>query len=535
MSRTSLLLARFAPFSGAVVLSLSLGLLAPACGGPALVQLLTTNDRLVYGKACTDANKKQTDALMAGDYIPARLFVHTWPKGSAPTEMFVGESRLAAALVDGEVRRVLITARGGLGKTSLAESLRGQLCSPLPVFFVDLKDIAALGDKPPADAIESILAKVVGSNVDKDLEAEFRKDLVAGRYVLFADSIEEVDLVRRPGALAALLAFGDLHPQGTLVLMARPPVLDDNYGFAFDTKLEIPPLECKVSDEYAAKQLKNEDEREEFKAVIKRYGLDEQARFGAQCMYPYLSTYRDVKTLVEFFRRAKGGDVLTSTNSVYEALISQRLKKEFDNLRWTTGDALDMGDRLLRVAIATSGHANLRFDLKVCEKAIDPRWGDAAVDAGVAGTAADRKRHVCEKTFQSAIFQRAEGSGTYSYADRATQEFFMARQVNGDIARSPGQDCATLEKSADQLINNGVVKFLVGQPFGQRCLAHLIAHKCTKAADATTDFVAAVELGLATGKARALILQEARATASGMQPKACIDSVLADLDRTISE
>lgn len=518
-----------------LTLLLALGLSTAACGGPALAQLLQTNERLTYAKTCSEANKKQTDQLVAGDYIPARLFVHTWPKASAPADLFVPESRLAAALFEGELRRVFVTARGGLGKTSLAESLRGQLCQTMPVFFVDLKEVAALGDKPGPDAVTDLLAKSVGAADDKDINAEFRKDLVDGRYLLFADAIEEVDLVRRPGALSALLAFADAHPHGGLVLMARPPVLDDNYGYTFDTKLEIPPLECKVSDEFAAKQLKNEDEREEFKAILKRYGLNEQARFGVQCVYPYMSTYRDVKTLVEFFRKAKGGDVLTSTNSVYEALISQRLKKEFDNLRWTTADALDMGDRLLRAAAAAAGQANLRFDLNVCEKAIDPRWGDAAVDAGVAGTAAERKRHVCEKTFQSALFQRSEGSGSYVYADRATHEFFLARYINGEIARSSGQDCATLEKSADALINHSVVKFLVGQPFGQRCLAHLIAHKCVKAADATTDFVSSVELGLPTGKARAMVLQEARATASGMQPKACIDQVLADLDRTISE
>jgi len=519
--------------------SAALAIAAPSllagCGGPPLQTMLQSTERLTYAGACAEASKKQSDALVAGEYIPARLFVHTWPKATAPADMFVAEARMAGALHEGEIRRVFLTARGGLGKTSLAESLRGQLCGTIPVFFLDLKEVAQAGDKPGDDAVERALARQIGAAGNADLDKEFRNNLAGDRYVLFADSIEEVDLVRRPGTLKALLAFGERNPNGAIVLAARPPVLDDDYGFAADTKLEIPPLECKVSDEFAVRQLKDEDEREAFKALLQRYGLNEKSRFGVQCVYPYLSTYRDVKTLVDFFRRAKGGDVLTSSSSVYEALIAQRLKKEFDNLRWTAADALDMGDRLLRVAAAAGGHATLRFDMAVCEKAIDPRWGEAAVDAGVAGSPTERKRHVCEKTYQSALFQRAEGSGSYVLADRATQDFFLARQINGEIARSPGQDCGTVEKHTDALNNQNILRFLVGQPFGGRCLAHIVANRCAHQPDAAADWTATIELGVVIGKARALVVQEARAAGSSLQPKVCIDRALADLERTIAE
>lgn len=507
-----------------------------ACGGPsALTKLLTQNDQVGYGATCRDAAKKQSDALMHGDYVPARLFVHTWPKATAPSDLFVPESRLAAALAGGELKRVFVTARGGLGKTSLAESLRGQLCGTLPIFFLDLKDVAKLGDKAGDSAVDGLMAKHAGVPEQGEVRAEFLASLASGPLVLFADSIEETDLVARPLVTKAINAFAAKYPNATVVLLARPPVLDEDYGFAADTKLEIPPLECKVTDEFLAKQAKNEEEREDIKAVMKKYGLYEQSRFGVQCVLPYLCTYRDVKTMVEFFRKAKQGDILTSYTSVYEALIGQRLKKEFDNLRWTASDALDMGDRLVRTAIAAQGQAALRFDLALCEKAIDPRWGDASVDAGVAGSAAERKRHVCEKTFQSAMFQRGEGSGGYVFADRATQELFLGRWLNGEIARSTGQDCATLDKHKDLLANVGVLRIVVGQPLGQRCLANVIAHKCASVPDGAAEFTAAIEQGIVSGKARAQVLQDARAAASSLQPKACIDQVLGDLDRTISD
>lgn len=519
-----------------VLLVASAAGLLGACGGQgALSKFLNGNDKVGYGKACQGFAKTQTDQLMAGDYVPARLFVHTWPKATASQELFMAESRLSAALADGEVKRLFVTARGGLGKTSLAESLRGQLCQSLPVFFVDLKELAALGDKTTDEGLVGLLAKGASVPNDAELQAEFRENLATGRFVLFADSIEEVDLVRRPPVGKALNGFMARFAQATVVLLARPPVLDEDYGFAADAKLEIPPLECKVSDEFLAKQIKNEEERDEVKALMQRYGLNEKSRFGMQCVLPYLSTYRDVKTLVEYFRKAKNGDVATSYAAVYEAVIAQRLKKEFENLRWTAADALDMGDRMLRAGQAIGGGAALRFDLAVCEKAMDPKWGEASVDAGVAGTAAERKRHVCEKTFQSAMFQRGDGTGSYVFADRATLELFLARGLNNDIARSPGQDCGTVDKAADLLANAGVLRFLVGEPLGQRCLAQVIAHKCTKQPDGTADFTAAIEQGIVAGKARNQVLQDARAAATALQPKACIDQVLNDLDRTVGE
>lgn len=511
----------------------ALGLLA--CGGQSKLVKLLQDEPLTYANACAQSTKQQNDKLVRGDYNPAQLFVHTWPKATAPAELMISEGRFAGALANSDIKRVLITARGGLGKTTLVESLRSQLCSGTPVFSIDLKDIAAMSD-PTDDAVVAKIASSVGANSSEAL-ADLKAGLASAPFVVFLDSIEETDLVRRSAAVKAVRGLADKYPACTLVLTARPPVLDADYGFDFDARLEIPPLECKVSDAMIAKQFKDEGERTSFMTLLRRYGLDEKGKFGVQCNYPYLCTYRDINTVAEFYRQSTKGDLLVSFSSVYETLIGMRLKKEFENLRWTQSDALDMGDRLMRAGIEKAGRSNLMFDLALCEKATDPRWGEAAVDAGVAGNAEERKRHVCEKTFQSALFTRAEGSGSYAFADRSTLDLFLARWLNGEIARAGGSDCAVLNNHQDLLASPSVVKFLVGQPLGRRCIAQVVAQNCAKQADAGAEasIATTIELGLPVGKARSQILQEARAAGSALQPAACIKQVLDALDKTVSE
>lgn len=496
-----------------------------------LLKLLSHEDKLTYNATCSTASTAQRKKLQDGDYNPARLFVRNWPASAGQVDGFIGEARLASALELGDVHRVAIFARGGQGKSTLIESLRSQLCTTTPSFVIDLKDLSGT-DKPTAETVSLAIAKQVGAVGKQDVHTELADALGTGHFLLFADHIEETEQLRRAATMAALLDFGKRFPMATVVLTARPPVLDADYGFAADATLELPPLECKTSDAFVAKQFKSEAERAQFNQVAGRYGLNEQGRFGVQCTYPYLSTYRDIATLSDFVRRSQGGDVLVSPTSVYEALIAERLKKEFDDLRWTTYDALDMGDRLVRAGSGAVGQHDLRFDMALCDKAIDPKWGEASVDAGVAGNATDRRKQVCEKTFQSAMFQPGEGA-TYVFADRNTQDLFLGRWLAGEVSRAPGQDCGVIAQHDDLIARPGVTKFLVGQKFGQRCLANVIAQVC-KHTDAAA-MTAAIELGLPVGKARTPILQEARAAGSNLQPAACIKQVLDDLDKTLAE
>lgn len=507
-----------------------LALSLTACGGAGLSGVLADATTSQYGAKCQTQSASQSKELSSGAYNPATLYVHTWP-GSALQTM--SEANFAAALDKGQVRRTLIIARGGLGKTKLAESLQGQLCATTPTFTIDLKEVAnALREGKTNVLRDQVLAQA--GVAGKPAAATLLAELAEGRMLLFLDAIEEIDLEVRPKVMAEVNGVSRDFPKAQMVLMARPPIIDADYGFAgIDAKLEIPSLDCKVTDTFVAKKRPTDEERRQFQQFLRRFKLDEQGTFGVMCTYPYLSTYRDINTMDEFQKHATSGDVMTSYSTVYEELIGARLKKEYENLRWSKAEALDMIDRLVRVQTIAGGQAALSFDMPTCETALQAKWGDASVDSGVGGTPEQRRRHVCEKTFQSALFKKAEGEGKYQLADRFTEELFLARWLNNEIARN-SQDCTVVSKNAPLLHNKGIVTFFAGQPLGRRCLGHTVAELCTKTS-LDAEHVEPLDAGLPIGKARGQVLQEGRAAASTLKPEGCIKKVFDSLDATVAE
>jgi hypothetical protein len=511
-------------------LLVSAACLLPACGGAGLSGVLTDAGSSPYLAQCQTRSAQQAKDLASGAYNPAVLFVHAWPGSTTQT---MAEANLAAALSQNQTRRTLVIARGGLGKTKLAESLTGQLCGVIPTFTIDLKEAAKALAAGKSNVIRDAVLAAAGV-AGKPAAADLMAELGEGRLVLFLDAIEETDLEVRPKVMAEINGLARDFPKAQLVLLARPPVLDVDYGFAgLDAKVEIPSLDCKISETFVARKRPDDDQRRQFQQFLRRYKLDEKGTFGVMCTYPYLSTYRDINTMDEFQRAAATGDIMASFSSVYEELISARLKKEYENLRWSKAEALDMIDRLVRVQSITGGQAALVFDMPTCETALQAKWGDASVDSGIGGSPEQRRRHVCEKTFQSALFKKGEGDGKYQFADKFTEELFLARWLNNETARN-NQDCTTVSKNSTLLHNKGIVTFFAGQALGRRCLGQTVSELCTKTS-LDSEHVEPLELGLPIGKARADILREGRASASTLKPEGCIKKVFDSLDATVSE
>ena len=283
-----------------------------------------------------------------------------------------------------------------------------------------------------------------------------------------------------------------------------------------------------------ARSYKDENTREQFQRFLTRYGLDEKSTFGVQCTFPYLSTYRDVLALADFYQKSldAGSGIIASRSNVYEALIGVRLKKELENLGWSQVEALDMMDRMVRVAVTAQGFRDPRFDMGGCVKSIDARWGAAAVDAGVAGSPEERRQHVCEKTFQSALFAPADGNGHFKFADPGTTDIFLARWLNSELARQSTLDCQAVLKHGDLLNSVDVLRFFVSQPLGQRCVAAVVDDRCAR--DPKGDMVKLLDDGLPIGAARKQVIADARALESQTKNRACVATALKSLEATVS-
>ena len=142
------------------------------------------------------------------------------------------------------------------------------------------------------------------------------------------------------------------------------------------------------------------------------------------------------------------------------------------------------------------------------------------------------RQQVCEKVFQSALFERAQGVNAWVFSDPNAADMFEARWLADEIGRAAG-DCAQVAKHAGLLTQPGVLKFFVGKPMGSHCLGHVVATVCGTN-EPPEVLIETLANGLPVGQARVQPLQDGRPQASGLEPRACIDAVFDGLDKTLA-
>lgn len=484
-----------------------------ACGG-GTAEVAQSPTAAAYAKKCNFNAGKQRFELAQNNYTPMALTVSDWP-GHAETTLT--EAQLVAALAKGDVKRAAIFARGGLGKTRLAESLRGQLCGQMPVFLVDAKAVAQSG------AAGNPLLAAVQAETGPDVAA-FVREVAQGRALFFVDGVDEVPVARRNIVLLAWQDAVQQLPQAQFILLARPPVLTADYGFtALDARLAIQPLQCRETDAFIAQTVKDATERGLFLQFLRRYGLDAQATAGGACSYPYLASFGDVKTLWDFHKKAADpkSDVIVSRARVHEALVGARLTKELRELGWNEAQALRLVDRLVRARLKQRETADPHFDFADCQAVVDE----------AAKTSDDNHEQVCEKLFQSALFRPVSGDKSVQFASAGLANLFLARWLDGEMAPA---NCQTALQHADLVRDDDVFRFLIAQPAGLKCVMPLLDDRCSRIKNLKADQVEILDAGLPIGKARPQIIQQMRAGYEATHWKLCVKNTLTSMEGTTS-
>lgn len=507
----------------ALIASIAFALLLSGCTQN-LLGFLQDTEKLGYNRICSQLSDEHQGDVTAGRYFLPTYDVVRWPGSNAKT---AAEPDLVAAITSGKSRFVLVEARGGLGKTRLAKSIHAQTCSKLPVFTVDLnKDVAMAGDTKGGNPIIRVIAKQLGIGDDVAGQQQLDELLHSNSWVLLADAIEEVELGVRPKVSIALAKLRVAYPKtAQVVLMARPAVLVPFYGFDdVDTVVRIHLVTCDRADKVIDGLSKSGDDKANFRAFLKRYGLDAQRTLEERCIYPFMATYRDIQALRKLGSEVGHGGIDTYADA-HEALVALRLAKELDRMNWGQREALDMVDRMVRFQRESQGTGPATFDVVSCMKSIDPEFGWTAVDAGVTGNDPQRRRQVCEKALQSVVFEKVgEGfaeDGRWVFFDPRTTALFRARWINHELARVAAGDCRPVEAHADTLKDAETLRFAVGQPLIQRCFGTLLNTLCTKDGTKAGGLEAILE-GLPSEGRRFQMVEEGRAWAAEHGKPACV-------------
>jgi hypothetical protein len=532
--------------------TLALAAMASGCGAAAK-PVAPTFDRTggPYETVCSKAMADHAQELAGKKYIPVELLVHDWPQDVTPTapteklQSFLPESDYVAkltALSGRRIRTTLVMARGGTGKSKLAESLTAQTCKSTPIFRIDLNtDIAARLDTVPAgqNAIAAAIASQLQLDTAAGAEAALRAALGDRPFVAMLDSLDEVPLLQRQ---AVVTSIDDLivrvAPQARAIVMTRPPVFTSNYGLqTVDARLEIPQLTCDETEGAIGRLPSTPTETTDFQVFVKRYGIDRKVAAFDRCYYPHMATYRDLQVVQRLaLNSAVDKDTpdfkgfQSSRAQVYTYFATAQMLKDMQGVPTTPRQALAIIDRMVDAKKPQNGARNLPFTVQECVAVAGTEASDAKPDIGA-------RQAVCERLLQSALF-RAGTPGVWHFDNQSIGDLFLARwtvaQIDAAAAGKDGQPCDVVSKLADLLESNEVAGFLVGHPSGQKCFAQ-VAMELTRRSGCAQNVAEMLDQGLPSGPDRKSILSAADKELARLQPSVCVTGLMESLGRGLAE
>lgn len=488
---------------------------------------------------CKAAVAKRVSDIAGKQYVPMTLGLLAWPgrDAYAPTA-WLPEEEFAGSLRDGPadgrtLRTALILARGGTGKSRLAESIYAQLCGSMPVFRIDLNlDVASQPETPGVNPIAAVLAKQLGVDAAGGPEKALQQALGGKPFLVLMDSLDEVQLNRRPSIASAIdELLMRIVPAGRAVVMSRPPVFNSNYGIGtVDARVEIPQLTCAESD--AAVERVAGAELADVQAFLARYGLSRKVTSAERCTYPHLATYRDVEVAVKLAKNSKIGadnpDFKNFQNSraqVYTYFASAQLLRDMQSLPLQPAEALAAVDAVVAAKSPDKGERNLSIRVEDCINA----------STHIADMA---KRHaVCERLLQSSVFKSNGNSAEFHFANQSLGDLFLARWAAAAMTSPEGKaNCGLVASKSHLLESNEVAGFLLGHPAGQQCALEVAATMC-KAGGHAEHVYEQFEQGLPDGAPRVALLQQAMTDLqdTGRGKDACIAAVFDRLAKPLGD
>lgn len=479
------------------VFGLILALATAACG-PANLGELVRQDELPYAKMCGEKLRDHAFRVKELQYNPPRLLVHRWTETLAGGKHAVlDEADFIDALVQGKARFVVMSARGGVGKSTTAKAIEAQACQQIPSFRVDLNADVASHLNEAKDTGNLILGAIehrLHLDTSADQRDQFRAMLATGSFLLLLDSMDEVPLAARAKVIEHIHGVRDAFKKtAQIVVFARPSVFSVNYGLkGVDAEVELPELTCGRTSATLDWTTEDDAERARLKRFIKVYKLDEQNKKHGQCHQPYMSTYRDIQVVQRLARKfnpkTELGGLQANLATVHERIVAERLKKELAALQWDQATALASIDKVVRVHGRDDGEWNLEFTMERCLEA----------QAGKGKEVTVQHKYICEKILQSALFSRVAGVKEWAFSHRHIADLFLARWLDREIGRI---GCDVVGKHSAWIASKRVAGYLMGQPNGGKCLFEVAVSLCSKH-DFNRNDVALYYRGLPVGDAR---------------------------------
>lgn len=496
---------------------LALPLLLAGCGGAEKPASASDSH---YAVMCRKAMSDHQNDVKSLVYLRPDFKTLKWTLGGADADGMVHEATLFDQLRQNKLHFVMIEARGGIGKTELSKALVAETCGTAPAFRIDLRDVYGPTSPAAGNSIELALSAQLASAGDSSLQDRIGH----GRFLLAIDAIEEVPTDRRPKALQDIAELRTKHADAQIVLLGRPSIFENTYGIPnFDAILQIPPLDCGRARSSLVRLSDDDADRHRLNGFVATWALDRQGMQGQQCYYPYLATYRDIQVVQRLAKTfnpdTEMGGLQATLGQVHEAILGERLQKEVADLGITPAAALQAVDAMVGLGGYADGEWNLTFGIDRCLKS--QPGGDTP-----------RTRQVCEKLFQSVLFDRIDGSpdpakAEWRFGHQDVADLFVGRWMEAQLGKTP-TSCAVIEQHADMLGGKTIAGYLVGSENGARCLAQ-VTHALCKDGGFNKTKVSLLYKGLPLGPQRVEFVKQAKDYEAKHGAETCATKILGAL------
>jgi len=427
-----------------------------------------------YEAECQKKETAHARAVKLVRYVPAHLRVFFWNARPDLQMKTVDEETLVAALKKEGIPRLIVKARGGLGKTRLADSLDAQICGHVPVFRLDVDNdiIPALnGGRLPKDLFEGLIERALGAN-GKD-RGVLEKGLKQGPWVLLVDALDEVAASQRPAVVEAIENLRKRYPgRGSVVIFSRPPVFSDHYGLqGLEAVFAIDPLDCAAARRRVDTFLKNGATVDGFWRFAKVNGLDHQTQPMGRCVYRHLSTYRDIQVVLALAANAAFQPFPKEFDANRASVYRKYVKQVMGHSKQGGGTVLDdmaILEGMMDAVEPSKGIRVLWFTSALCEK--------VAGGQGRKGAKA-----VCRGLLGSQLFERHAQREQWRFKNQSITDFLLADWAERWMTSQKGEpDCSALFKLSSLVASGEVAGFLVGLARGSRCVVDIVEQLCEK-------------------------------------------------------
>ncbi len=490
-----------------------------ACSGPSTLREFLDTDAQEYIATCRKAAGEHELAVNDLTYLRPQLHARVWPLTLRPdSDRMVSEQVFFDALREGKLKFVLLQARGGIGKSELAKALTAESCAQ-PAYLVNLAEI--YGSEAQAGGA-NLLVEAIARQMkvaDGGPRETMERLLSEGRWLLVADALDEVPNSRRTAVLDALADLRKRFLSAQVVVLGRPSVFDDYYSIkGLDAVLELPPLDCGRARSSLTRLTETKDEATRISNFAHDWHLDRQGMLDSQCYFPYMAAYRDLQVVQTLAKDFATDERLTNMSQVHEAIISARLQKELIELQWAGDKALGAVDALVATDGLVDGEWNMQLTLPRCLKAMGGDTPD--------------NHNLCERLFQSVLFERIQGAREWKFAHQAVADLFVARWLEAQLAKTPGR-CDAVEAPTSLLADkehHEIATYLISRPNGSRCL-NAVTHALCASNGGPTGLAQQLSRGLPVGVARIEAISTAKDQEAARNDKAdaCVNQVLGQL------